>query len=178
MSIKVLNSSKEWDSTISLGNLCQCSTTLTVEWFLLIIKLKFLHLNLGPLPLVHSALWTHLWIATGFHLLCRILLGHKCRILQAITQMFLCFMSYCPHFGCVIFAAEGHGVYGARTDFTDLKMSATKVGLFISQHLSPSLSLSQTPGITTLYSFILVWQHFWSTCNSIYLHFLQTIFRR
>lgn len=40
--------------------------------------------------------------------------------------MFLHFMSSHPYFGCVISAAEGHGVYGARTDFTDQK-SATEV---------------------------------------------------
>lgn len=41
--------------------------------------------------------------------------------------MFLCFMSCYTHFGCIISAAEGHGVFGARTDFTDLKRNATKV---------------------------------------------------
>lgn len=51
-------------------------------------------------------------------------------------------MSYCPQFGCVISAAEGYGVYGTRADFADLKWNATKVWLCISQHLSPSLSLS------------------------------------
>lgn len=126
MFINVLNSSKEGDSITSLGNSCQCSTTLTVQIFLLIIKWNFLHLNLWPLPLVDSALWTHPGIATGRQL-CRIVLSHKCRIMQAITQMFLCFMNHCPHFGCVISAAEGHSVYRAGTDFTDLKHSTTKV---------------------------------------------------
>lgn len=140
MSIKFWTAPRS-DSTTSLGNLCLCSTTLTVKKIFAYIKWKFLHLNLWPLPLVHSALWTHPGIATGFHLFFRTLLNHKCRIIQAITQMFLCFMSSHSLFGCVISASEGHGVYGARTDFTDWKRSATEVWLFISQHLSPSLSL-------------------------------------
>lgn len=150
MSIRVLNISKEADPTTSVGDLCQCSTILTVKRFLLMIKWNFLHLNLCPLPLVHAALWSHPGIATDVRFICSILWSHKCRIIQAITQTVLCFMRYYPHFGYIISATEGHGVYWATTDFTDLTGSATKVWLFISQCFNPSLWLSNSQNVNSL----------------------------
>ncbi|NXJ79299.1 HTR5A protein, partial [Trogon melanurus] len=45
----VLKVSREGDSTIPLGNLCQCSATLTVKKFFLMLRWNFLHSNLNPL---------------------------------------------------------------------------------------------------------------------------------
>ena len=48
----VLNTSREGDSTTSLGSLCQCCITLRVKKFFLMFSWNFLCFNLCPLPLV------------------------------------------------------------------------------------------------------------------------------
>ena len=54
MSSKVLNNSKDGDSTTSLGNLCQCSVTLTEGQFPLPFRQHLLCFSLCPRPLVLS----------------------------------------------------------------------------------------------------------------------------
>jgi len=54
LSRRVLNISREGDSTTSPGSLCQGSVTLRGKKFFLIFRRKFLCLNFCPLPLVLS----------------------------------------------------------------------------------------------------------------------------
>ena len=51
-----LNTSREGDSTTSLGNLFQCLITLSVQKFFLISNLNLPWCNLRPLPLIASYL--------------------------------------------------------------------------------------------------------------------------
>ena len=54
MSRRVLNISREGDSTTSLGSLFQCSVTLRGKKFFLMFRQNFLFFSLCPLPLVLS----------------------------------------------------------------------------------------------------------------------------
>jgi len=54
LSRRVLNISREAESTASLGSLFQCSVTLRVKKFFLMFRWNFLCFNLCPLPLVLS----------------------------------------------------------------------------------------------------------------------------
>lgn len=54
MSGHVWNVSKDGDSPTSLGNLCQCSVTLTLKKCFLMFRWDFLYFNLYPLPLLLS----------------------------------------------------------------------------------------------------------------------------
>jgi len=51
---RLLNISREGDSTTSLGSLCQCSVTLRGKKFFLMFRWNFLCFSLCPLPLVLS----------------------------------------------------------------------------------------------------------------------------
>jgi len=51
---RVLNISREGDSTTSLGSLCQCSFTLRGKKFFLMFRRNFLCFSVCPLPLVLS----------------------------------------------------------------------------------------------------------------------------
>ncbi|KAK4820465.1 LOW QUALITY PROTEIN: hypothetical protein QYF61_027747 [Mycteria americana] len=53
-STHLLNTSRDGDSTTSLGSLCQCLTTLSVQKFFLISSLNLPWCNLRPFPLVLS----------------------------------------------------------------------------------------------------------------------------
>lgn len=62
------NTSRDCDSTISLGTLCQCPTTLLGKNFFLICNLNLLWYNLKPFPLVLmnvSGLWIDPQIVSG-----------------------------------------------------------------------------------------------------------------
>ena len=48
----VLSVSRDEAPTASLGNLCQCLTTLIIKYFFLISNLNLLSLSLKPFPLV------------------------------------------------------------------------------------------------------------------------------
>jgi len=52
MSRQIMKISKQWDSTTSQGNLCQCYITHTVKKLLLRFRWNFLYSSLCPLPLV------------------------------------------------------------------------------------------------------------------------------
>ena len=54
MSRRLLSTSKDGDSTTSLGSLCQCSATLTVTECFLMFRGNLLCVSLCPLPLVLS----------------------------------------------------------------------------------------------------------------------------
>jgi len=54
LSRRVLNISREGDSTTYLGSLFQCSVTLRVKKFFLMFRWNFLCFSLSPLPLVLS----------------------------------------------------------------------------------------------------------------------------
>jgi len=57
-----LNPAREEAATASLGNLCQCLTTLRVKNFFLISSLNLLSFNLKPLPLLLSHFAAVAWV--------------------------------------------------------------------------------------------------------------------
>ena len=71
---QVMNVSREGDSTISLGSLCQGSVTLRGKKFFLIFRRNFLCFSLCPLPLVLSLGTTEKSLApSSWHPPCRYL---------------------------------------------------------------------------------------------------------
>ena len=59
-STRFFNTSRDGDSTTSLGSLFQCLTTVSVKKFFLISNLNFPWHNLRPLPLILSLVtWDH-----------------------------------------------------------------------------------------------------------------------
>ena len=72
-----LSASREGASPASLGNLCQCLTTLTVKNFFLISCLNLTSSSLKPFPLladglVYSLVWTYCFSVHHFPLCCMV----------------------------------------------------------------------------------------------------------
>ena len=86
LSRRVLNISREGDSTTSLGSLFQCSITLRGKKFFLMFRQNFLWLSLCPLPLVLSLGTKDLWTPEVFLLFSRSKLAMDKTFLTAKTK--------------------------------------------------------------------------------------------